>query len=105
MEQAMRTAKNLSIAVGVLALTFVASAPRASAMTIAAPATIDTVAPNNGMVEKVRTVCQRYRYWRHGRWHWRTRCYTTPSRRYYYRPYAPPPPPRYYPSPYPYYYR
>ena len=73
----MRMTTALSIAVGAIALTVLAPAPRASAMPAAAPAVFDTIAPNNGHVERVRfrRVCERYRYWRHGRWHYRTRCH------------------------------
>lgn len=94
----MRTATILSVAVGAIAVTFMTPVPRASAITTAAPAAIDQAAPSN-MVEKVRTVCRRYRVRYHGRWVWRTRCYHTPN---YYRPYAPPPPFWYYPRPYRY---
>ncbi len=82
----MRIATILSLAVGAFALTLMTPAPRANAMTTAAPAAIDTVAPNAGQVEKVRYVCRRYRVRRHGRWYWRTRCYWRPDR-YYHGPY------------------
>jgi hypothetical protein len=95
----MRITKILSIAVGAIALTFMTPAPRASAMTTTVPAAIDAITPNNGQVEKVRTVCRRYRVYRHGRVYWRTRCYRTPNR--YYRRY---PSRRYHhPRPYRYY--
>jgi hypothetical protein len=82
----MRTATILSLVAGAIALTFTAAVPRANALTTTAPAIIDTAAPNNGQVEKVRYVCRRYRVRRYGRWHWRTRCYWRPDR-YYHRPY------------------
>ena len=82
----MRTATILSLTLGAIGLTFLVPVPRASAMTMAAPAVIDMAAPNNGHVEQVRTVCRRYRVHRYGRWYWRTRCYRTPDR-YRYRPY------------------
>jgi len=82
----MRTAKIITLAVGAIALTFLATAPRAHAITITAPAGIETVAPGKALVQKVRYVCRRYRVRRYGRWHWRTRCYWT---RPHYRPYRP----------------
>ena len=85
----MRTAKIITLAVGAIALTFLATAPRAHAITITAPAGIETVAPGKALVQKVRYVCRRYRVRRYGRWHWRTRCYWT-SPRPYYRPHRRP---------------
>ncbi|HZD88877.1 MAG TPA: hypothetical protein VE224_02155 [Pseudolabrys sp.] len=84
----MRKAAVLSLAVGAIAMTFMASAPRASAMTSAVPAAMETVAPHNGQIEKVRNVCRRYRVHRHGRWYWRTRCHWVPGP-YYYGPPGP----------------
>ncbi len=81
----MRIAKIITLAVGAIALTFLMTAPRAHAFTTAAPAGIETVAPGKSLVQKTRNVCRRYRYFRHGRWHWRTRCYWVPGP--YYRPY------------------
>lgn len=81
----MRRTAILSFAVGAAAMTFLAPAPRASAMTTAAPAAIDAVAPN-AQVETVRYVCRRYRVHRHGRWYWRSRCFWA---RDDYRPYRP----------------
>lgn len=82
----MRIAKVVTFAVGAIALTFLATAPRAHAFTTTAPAGIETVAPGKAVVQKVRYVCRRYRVRRHGRWYWRQRCYWT---RPYYRPYRP----------------
>lgn len=90
----MRTAKIATLAVGVIALTFLVTAPRAQAVTITTPAGIETVAPGKALVEKASYVCRRYRYRWHGRWHWRTRCYWTS--RPYYRPYYYYQPHRYY---------
>jgi hypothetical protein len=88
MEQTMRITAILSVVVWAIALTLMTPMPQASAMTTAAPAVIDQVAPNNALVENVRYVCRRYRVRRHGYWVWRTRCYwTRPYHRYYYGPY------------------
>ena len=85
----MRTATILSLAAAAIALTFMTPAPRASAMTTTVPAAIDTAVPNNGLVEKVRTVCRRYRVRYRNHWVWRTRCYHVADHYRPHRPYRP----------------
>ena len=85
----MRTRTILSLAVGAIALVMLTPVPKASAITLPAPAAVDTAAPSNGVVEQVRYVCRRYRVRRHGRWYWTRRCWWRPGPYYrpYYRPY------------------
>ena len=85
----MRFTTTLSIAVGAIALTILTPVPRASAMPAASPAVLDRIAPNDGQAQNVRhrRVCERYRYWSHGHWRYRTRCYYPSHRAYRYNPY------------------